>query len=142
MVGASLLVASIMGCLPLVPVKTIAAPTTILVAVEKPKPPVQQIPAILKPISGCESWGNPSKLGTQWADANGDPTYENTGRVLRGPDGHDIGMFQIRETVHAADAKKLGMDIYTESGNRAYALILYKRNGTRDWNASSHCWGS
>lgn len=53
---------------------------------------------------------------------------------------HDIGLFQINETYHRAEAEKLGIDIDTLKGNIAFAKILHKRNGTRDWNWSKFMW--
>lgn len=119
MVGASLLVATIFGGLPMVNVRAVTAPTSI------PDEKKQPIPAILERISQCESGGK---------------QFKEDGKVVRGPDGHDIGLFQIRETVHGSEAKKLGFDIYTEAGNTAYALVLFARNGTRDWSSSVRCW--
>ena len=37
-------------------------------------------------------------------------------------------------------AKKLGLDIYTTTGNIAYAKHLYEEQGTQPWNSSSKCW--
>lgn len=121
MVAASVLVALAFGGLPLAAVKTSAAPTINTVVLDA-KP---SIPSILERIAFCES---------------GNRQFLEDGRVVRGPDGHDIGKFQIRETVHLKDAQKRNIDIYSEQGNTAYALILFERNGTRDWNASRHCW--
>lgn len=55
--------------------------------------------------------------------------------------GTHVGLFQIWNR-YDADAKKRGMDIYTAKGNIAYALYLYSKNGTRDWNESKTCWSS
>lgn len=58
-------------------------------------------------------------------------------RVYRGQiNPHDIGLFQINEVYHAAEAKHRGLDIFTLAGNIAYARVLYDRNGTHDWNWS------
>lgn len=54
--------------------------------------------------------------------------------------GDHVGYFQISQKLHAKTALKMGMDIKTKEGNIAYALYLYKLHGTRDWNASKHCW--
>lgn len=63
--------------------------------------------------------------------------FNTDGSVYRGrANPHDIGLFQINETYHLKEATKLGMDIYTLEGNIAFAKVLYKRNGTRDWNWS------
>jgi hypothetical protein len=69
--------------------------------------------------------------------------FTKSGKVLRGrvvPE--DVGVMQINETYHLAEAKKLGFDIYTLEGNMAYARYLYvdKDLGARPWLASSKCW--
>lgn len=69
--------------------------------------------------------------------------FTKSGKVLRGrvvP--QDVGVMQINETYHLADAKKLGIDIYTLDGNLAYARYLYvnKDLGVRPWLASAKCW--
>lgn len=67
--------------------------------------------------------------------------FDADGSVHRGKvNRHDTGLFQINETYHVAEARKLGMDIYTLSGNIRFARVLYDRNGTRDWNWSKGCW--
>jgi hypothetical protein len=67
--------------------------------------------------------------------------YGKDGRILRGKQNPlDVGIFQINEYYHAETAKKLGIDIYTAEGNIAYGKYLYKKNGTKDWYASSPCW--
>ncbi len=68
--------------------------------------------------------------------------YDSAGRVLKNPTSSAMGAFQIMASLHAAPAKaNLGLDIYSLEGNTAYARYLYEKNGTRDWNASKHCWG-
>jgi hypothetical protein len=88
---------------------------------EKPKEP--ELPPVLLDIAWAES---------------GDTQYGADGEALIGITG-DIGRWQINP-IHLPEAKKLGLDIYTEAGNRAFALVLYNRNGTRDWNPSRYCW--
>lgn len=53
---------------------------------------------------------------------------------------HDVGKYQINETYHLAEAQKMGMNIYTLEGNTDFALYLYNKNGTKDWNWSKSCW--
>lgn len=91
----------------------------------KPVPP--KIPDALVRIAYCESMNRQTLPD---------------GSVVRGPDGHDIGRFQIRETVHEQDALSHGWDIFSDSGNTAYALYLYKLHGKRDWSSSEACWTS
>lgn len=67
--------------------------------------------------------------------------YDSEGNVLKGyKDGKDIGLFQIRETIHRAEAEKKGYDIYTPEGNISYAVALYEKQGTTPWNASKGKW--
>ena len=57
---------------------------------------------------------------------------------LAGRMSPDVGLFQIN-IVHWQTAQKLGIDIYSEEGNIAYARRLFKANGFRDWYPSNHC---
>lgn len=67
--------------------------------------------------------------------------FEKDGSVFRGKiNPKDVGLFQVNEHYHLEASKKLGIDIYTAAGNIAYARILYRANGTRDWNWSKGCW--
>lgn len=69
--------------------------------------------------------------------------YDSTGRPLRNMHGSSAtGVMQIMSSVHRDTALHLGYDIDTLEGNMGYARYLYERNGTRDWNASRHCWGN
>lgn len=82
--------------------------------------------AVLDAIESCESGGR---------------QFNPDGTVLRGKvNPKDVGRMQINETYHLEASKKLGIDIYTSEGNRAYAEKLYAQNGTRDWDASKDCW--
>lgn len=84
------------------------------------------IPAILERIAWCESR---------------DRQFDENGAVMRGvanPD--DIGKFQINQKHWGAEAKKLGLNIATESGNRKMALLLFERYGTQPWHWSRSCW--
>lgn len=78
-------------------------------------------------IASCES-------GTAQFDANGKVIRD---RVY----GTHLGIFQISESWISA-AKIQGYDIYTPSGNIAFALYLYNKYGTSPWTASKKCWGS
>ena len=82
---------------------------------------------IMVKIAFCESGGR---------------QFNSDGTVIRGRENpKDVGKFQINEYYHLADSKRLGMDIYTLEGNTAYAMHLYKTQGTKPWNWSKHCWG-
>lgn len=80
---------------------------------------------ILTEVARCESGGK------QFA-ANGRP-------LMGGGGGRYVGMFQFAP-VHIARARRMGFDIYTESGNVGYAHALYREFGLRPWEASRHCW--
>ncbi len=67
--------------------------------------------------------------------------FDENGGPLHGGNGNMIGVYQISEAVHADIAATLGMDIYSLSGNLAYAKHLYLEKGTVPWNASRACWG-
>ena len=87
-----------------------------------------QIPPILEKIALCES---------------GNRQFNSSGTVLRGNyNKHDLGRFQINELYHASSAQKLGLDLYTDEGNTAFALYLYQTQGTTPWNLSKKCWDS
>ncbi len=67
--------------------------------------------------------------------------FTKNGNVLRGritPD--DVGVMQINEYYHGAEAIKLGYDIHSLDGNLAFAKLLYDNQGVRPWSASAGCW--
>ena len=68
--------------------------------------------------------------------------WDDKGEVLIGTASatEDTGLFQISLYWHEKTAKDMGIDIYSLEGNVEYAQILYKKNGTKDWNASKDCW--
>lgn len=69
--------------------------------------------------------------------------YETDGSALRNRQGSSaIGTFQIMRSYHEIPARNLGWDIHTLEGNMAYAMYLYKTEGTRPWDASKHCWNT
>jgi hypothetical protein len=52
----------------------------------------------------------------------------------------NIGLAQINRSAHEEEYTGLGLDPYDEFENIKYAIILYKRNGIRDWEQwSGHC---
>lgn len=88
--------------------------------------PIAGLPPIMLKIAECES-------NTR--------QFNEAGEVLRGRvHPADLGIFQINSAVHAEEAEKLGIDIFTLEGNVAFAKLLFERNGTRDWLASKKCW--
>lgn len=74
-----------------------------------------------------------------WCESNY-KQWHTDGTIVRGPDGYDVGIFQIRETDHAAAAKAEGMDIYGIDGNLRFGMQLLKEDGTAPWNSSKFCW--
>jgi hypothetical protein len=81
----------------------------------------------LASIARCESGGR---------------QYNTDGTVLRGVvNSKDVGEFQINEKYHLVDSIRLGYDIYTQEGNRAYAEHLYRNQGVQPWKASAPCHG-
>jgi hypothetical protein len=54
-----------------------------------------------------------------------------------------IGKWQILASDHEERAKKMGFDLNTEEGNKAYAEVLYAESGTKHWRGdarSTACW--
>ena len=97
------------------------------------------LPPVLERVAACESTGDPNGTPRQFNN-DGTPLWGNdptTGKpVMR-----DVGIFQINTWVHADELKKLGLDVvHSEADNETYALILYRRNGLKDWAASKGCW--
>lgn len=94
-------------------------------------PEAPKIPSILEAVAGCESGNGTPGSGSQF--------YPN-GKLIRDRVyGTHVGKYQISLNWIPV-AKKMGMDIYTEKGNEAFALYLYKQDGLRDWTASKGCW--
>lgn len=82
---------------------------------------------IMDRIAECESSANQkNKHGQLLIHVNTNGTY-------------DIGKYQIN-SIHEAEATKLGFDLSTNDGNEAYAKWLYANRGTGDWYSSSKCW--
>ena len=87
---------------------------------------VQPFPAMLTRICKAES-------GLRQFNAKGD--------VLRGKvEPSDIGYCQINETIWNDKARKMGIDIYTEQGNKDMALYIFNNYGTDPWNSSKQSW--
>lgn len=61
-------------------------------------------------------------------------------RGLINPD--DIGICQINQTHWANAVNRLGVDLFTETGNIEMAMWIYKNHGTWPWNWSKHCWNN
>lgn len=64
------------------------------------------------------------------------------GEIFRGKvNKSDIGVMQINTAYHEEDAKEMGLDLYSLSGNLEFARHLYVTQGTHPWNSSRPCWG-
>ncbi|MGC9605685.1 MAG: hypothetical protein ABSF56_02955 [Minisyncoccia bacterium] len=69
--------------------------------------------------------------------------YGSGGKAIRGEaNPADVGVMQINEKYHAAEAAKLGYDIYETKGNVAFAKHLYEKYGIEPWISSEKCWSS
>lgn len=118
--------------------------TKVLAYEREPEEPrvvlIEVQPNILNKIADCES-GNRLLSGKA---VKGSATHFNEdGTVLLGIiDKDDTGKYQINSRYHQRTAEAMGIDIWTESGNEAYARHLYQKNGTRDWGASASCWSN
>lgn len=85
-----------------------------------------EIPEIMHKIAKCES---------------GDRHFDANGKVLVGKyNRYDLGRYQINRLYWEEKSKELGYDIFTEAGNEAMALYLYRKYGTSPWKRSEWCW--
>ena len=67
---------------------------------------------------------------------------DKSGEVHRGvKNSADVGVMQINEHYHLDESVRKNYDIYTISGNTAYARKLYEKQGTDPWSSSKTCWG-
>ena len=84
------------------------------------------VPAVLEKIAICESGGK---------------QFNENGEVVRGEiHSADVGKYQINSAVWKGEAKKLGLDLFTEEGNEQFAMELYRRYHTVPWESSRSCW--
>jgi hypothetical protein len=96
---------------------------------------------ILDDIADCES-------GIRKADGSAVEgsarQFLANGKVVRNRNTNgsdDVGRAQINLGVHIDEVSRLKLDVInSEEDNKAFAAILYERNGTADWNASRSCW--
>lgn len=67
--------------------------------------------------------------------------FDKTGSIHRGAvNRSDLGIMQVNEYYHGDTAQKLGLDLYTITGNLEFARYLYEKEGTTPWLSSSKCW--
>jgi len=72
---------------------------------------------------------------------SGGRQFKSNGDVIRGiVNPSDIGYCQINEYINNDEARRLGYDIYTEQGNKDYAVYLFMTRGTEPWNSSRNVW--
>jgi len=72
---------------------------------------------------------------------SGGKQFKANGDVIRGiVNPSDIGYCQINEYINNDEARRLGYDIYTEQGNKDYAVYLFMTRGTEPWNSSRNVW--
>ena len=93
-----------------------------LVVVEK-----NELPPILEKIARCES---------------NNRMRDSKGRLMLNANKNgstDIGKFMINNKAWEAKAVELGIDIYTESGNREMAEYIFMNYGSEPWYSSRHC---
>lgn len=68
---------------------------------------------------------------------SGNRQFNSKGDVLRGHvEPSDVGYCQINEAINNDLARRLGYDIYTEEGNKAFAVHLFTTRGYAPWMAS------
>lgn len=113
---------------------TLAEPVTYGEIREVETPAIATLHPELVPICTCES-----------GQGTGKPQHFNiqTGEVLRGVvNPQDIGMCQINLKYHQAAAERMGLDVFKEEDNIAYANWLFEQEGSTPWNWSKPCWGN
>ena len=88
----------------------------------------------LVPVCSCESMGRPDRKPRH---------YEEDGvTVLRGKiNPLDVGACQINLKYHEQAATSMGLDLFKEEDNYAYANYLYDQQGFKPWSWSAHCHG-
>lgn len=71
---------------------------------------------------------------------SGDRHYDSSGEVIRGKvNPQDIGRYQINLRYHQKTAEAMGLDLFNEKDNEAYAEYLYSKQGAQPWSASNNC---
>lgn len=104
-----------------------------LVPIAKAAP--EPLPAIMERIADCESGGGKPGGAHQFNKDGSVVMNPNKGAAL------DAGYMQINlSPEHVRESTRLGMDVFTEKGNKAYGMVLFNREGTAPWNSSINCW--
>lgn len=72
---------------------------------------------------------------------SGGKQFKADGNVVRGRvNPSDIGYCQINEPIWNDKARQMGLDIYTEKGNKDMAKFIFENYGTDPWNSSKAGW--
>jgi hypothetical protein len=104
---------------------------------------IEMHPTALNEIADCESGTrNPDGTAVQLSAKH----YHRDGTVVIGQhtrpeEGLDVGWAQINTKYHLKRSQELGIDIFTEEGNKKYARLLYREQGAGPWSASADCHG-
>lgn len=122
---------------PVVYVAEAEEPQVVLIATTT-KEVAPKVPAVLSAIADCES-------GDRRSDGSAIPNtarqFNPDGSVVKNPASSATGKYQIMASLHAANAREMGHDIYTEEGNEGFALHLFETQGAKPWLASVKCHG-
>lgn len=93
---------------------------------------IADLPPTLRTICSCESRGDVTKEPWQFL-----PSGEVITGHIHPP---DTGACQINMAAHGDRLTELGIDVFTESGNVEYAIMLFNEAGTTPWRSSQACW--
>lgn len=95
-------------------------------------PITPDFPSMLQRICNAEVTGNPNTMSHQ---------FNKDGSVVRGRvNASDVGYCQVNEAINNDLARKMGYDIFTEQGNKDFAVYLFNTRGTEPWNSSKSMW--
>jgi hypothetical protein len=87
-------------------------------------PPKKESPAVLARIAQCES-------GASHVDKNGQVLINAT---------RDVGYYQINVPIHGKKASEMGLNLFIEEDNKAFAEYLFNNFGSEPWVHSKKCW--
>lgn len=87
-----------------------------------------------------EVWGENSHIGLAIAQCESGIKQKINGVIVRNPVTPDVGVFQVNQDYHKESSLSMGLNVYELKDNVTYAKYLFDKNGTKDWNASKHCW--
>lgn len=94
---------------------------------------------LLQRIADCESGDGTPGSARQFLK-NGKPV-KNVNKKGDYAGSVDVGWAQINITIHIDEIARMGLDVInSEEDNKAFAMMLYEREGTQPWSASKSCW--